>query len=207
MAFVAVVAASPVVRRGLAQILGEVPRLTVSHQVDSIDELPGPGPGSLVVVDLFGRGGRDCDDGFWSRLPGGSRAVALCRTGDPPDLITAMRGGVHALLTRDCGTDELIAAVEIARDGGLYVAAELVGPVTVDASRRDTGRRPDLTSREIETLTWVARGLTHEQISRRMALSEATVSTYVKRVRHKLNAGNKAELTRRAIQLGYVDAG
>jgi DNA-binding NarL/FixJ family response regulator len=37
-----------------------------------------------------------------------------------------------------------------------------------------------------------------------MGLTEATVSTYVKRIRSKLNVGNKADLTRTAIELGLL---
>jgi DNA-binding CsgD family transcriptional regulator len=37
-----------------------------------------------------------------------------------------------------------------------------------------------------------------------MGLSQATVNTYAKRIRAKLKVGNKAELTRVAIELGYL---
>jgi len=39
-----------------------------------------------------------------------------------------------------------------------------------------------------------------------MGLAETTINTYVKRIRHKLNVGNKAELTRPAIDLGYAES-
>ncbi len=50
----------------------------------------------------------------------------------------------------------------------------------------------------------VASGLSHVMIGERMGVTESTVGTYLKRIRAKLNATNKAELTRRAIELGYV---
>jgi DNA-binding CsgD family transcriptional regulator len=59
-----------------------------------------------------------------------------------------------------------------------------------------------LSGREATVLRFVARGLTHEQIGRRMGISRHTVDTYVKRVRAKLGVGNKAELTRAALALG-----
>ena len=62
-----------------------------------------------------------------------------------------------------------------------------------------------LAPRESETLGWLAVGLTHRQIAGHMGLTEATVSTYVKRIRSKLQVGNKAELTRMAIGLGLLD--
>jgi DNA-binding CsgD family transcriptional regulator len=69
------------------------------------------------------------------------------------------------------------------------------------------GRPPPSTRlgrREVETLRWVARGLTHRQIGTRMGLTEETVNTYLKRIRAKLGVHNKALLTRRAIELGYL---
>jgi DNA-binding NarL/FixJ family response regulator len=83
-------------------------------------------------------------------------------------------------------------------DAGLArrLHSELRRPATAPASA--------LARRELETLRWIAAGLTHGQIARRMDLTEATVSTYVKRIRSKLNVGNKADLTRKAIELGLL---
>ncbi|MFC7585743.1 response regulator transcription factor [Nonomuraea antimicrobica] len=49
----------------------------------------------------------------------------------------------------------------------------------------------------------ISQGLTHGQIATRLGISRHTVDTYVKRIRAKLGAGNKAELTRAAL-LGRV---
>ncbi|HET6478937.1 MAG TPA: LuxR C-terminal-related transcriptional regulator [Actinoplanes sp.] len=78
---------------------------------------------------------------------------------------------------------------------------------------RAAGRQPTslaaaasgaLSRREAEALRWIALGLTHRQAGRQMGLTEETINTYVKRIRSKLDAHNKAELTRRAIELGYM---
>ncbi|MEV4352434.1 LuxR C-terminal-related transcriptional regulator, partial [Actinoplanes sp. NPDC049596] len=100
-------------------------------------------------------------------------------------------------ITRRGAATDLLPAVEAVRRGAAYVAGELLAALPV-------ARAPRLTEREAETLRWVAQGLTHGQAGQRMGLSESTVDTYVKRIRAKLLAGNKAELTRRAIELGYV---
>ncbi|GAA3668191.1 hypothetical protein GCM10022224_035510 [Nonomuraea antimicrobica] len=60
-----------------------------------------------------------------------------------------------------------------------------------------------LTEREREVLRRISQGLTHGQIATRLGISRHTVDTYVKRIRAKLGAGNKAELTRAAL-LGRV---
>jgi DNA-binding NarL/FixJ family response regulator len=201
---IAVVSSSPLVRTGLAQVLGEEETMTVVCVVDSIaavqhrDQRP-----DLVIIDLYGQRGNGFGPSFWGLLPPGSAAIVLCRPDDPPDLRAALSGGARAILTREADVPELIRAVRIVREGGLHVTAELVPHLLAQTAAAGSDRRQSLANREVETLQWVAEGLTHGQISRRMGLTEATVSTYVKRIRTKLNAGNKAELTRRAIELGY----
>ncbi|MGW7427322.1 response regulator transcription factor [Streptomyces sp. NPDC054813] len=58
-----------------------------------------------------------------------------------------------------------------------------------------------LSPREREVLRFIALGMTHGQVARRIGISSHTVDTYVKRVRSKFSVGNKAELTRIAIGL------
>jgi two-component system, NarL family, nitrate/nitrite response regulator NarL len=60
--------------------------------------------------------------------------------------------------------------------------------------------RPDLSAREEQTLELIARGFTHAQVATRMGVRKATVDTYVERIRGKLQLGNKAELTRAALE-------
>ncbi|MEV0232203.1 response regulator transcription factor [Nonomuraea sp. NPDC050786] len=60
-----------------------------------------------------------------------------------------------------------------------------------------------LSEREQQVLRRISQGLTHSQIATRLGISRHTVDTYVKRIRAKLGAGNKAELTRAAL-LGHI---
>lgn len=64
---------------------------------------------------------------------------------------------------------------------------------------------PLLSEREEEVLREISQGLTHGQIATRLGISRHTVDTYVKRIRAKLGAGNKANLTRAAL-LGHLNA-
>ncbi|MFF5084004.1 response regulator transcription factor [Actinoplanes sp. NPDC000266] len=187
---VAVVAADPIVRAGLTRMLTASPGLTVRHELADLTALRGVPAPSLVVLDLYDRVPAES----WHQL----RVVALVRPQNPPDLLAALRGGAIGLITRRGAAGDLPLAVEAVRRGGAYVAAELLATLPAPS------HEPRLTEREVETLRWVAQGLTHSQIGRRMGLTESTVNTYVKRIRAKLNAGNKAELTRRAIELGYL---
>jgi DNA-binding NarL/FixJ family response regulator len=73
-----------------------------------------------------------------------------------------------------------------------------------DKPERCIIHRPTLSTREDQVLQYIARGYTHDQIARRLGISQHTVNTYVKRIREKLELGNKAELTRAAILRSFT---
>ena len=78
----------------------------------------------------------------------------------------------------------------------VYEAVDRRTPLPA-ADRPETGLSP----REQQVLRFIASGMTHRQVARRIGISPHTVDTYVKRVRSKFGIGNKAELTRVALGL------
>ncbi|MFA5957776.1 helix-turn-helix transcriptional regulator [Hyphomicrobium sp.] len=52
-------------------------------------------------------------------------------------------------------------------------------------------RKPRLTAREIEAMTWTARGKTGGEVATIMNIKEDTVRAHVENVRQKLKASNK----------------
>ncbi|WJK41935.1 response regulator transcription factor [Solwaraspora sp. WMMA2056] len=124
----------------------------------------------------------------------GARSVLVAAATDPAEMRIALNavvsGGIHLGRGLQWAPAEPVRAVP-ARTGS--VAAE-------------SRQLPALAPREVQTLRLIARGLTHAQAARELGLTAATVDTYVKRIRTKLAVGNKAELTRRAIEFGYVPA-
>ncbi|WP_405160841.1 LuxR C-terminal-related transcriptional regulator [Nocardia sp. NBC_01499] len=126
-----------------------------------------------------------------------------------PDLLSVLGGGCPTVvITPEIAQAPAEAAAVI---GWRANPDQLMTAVLRAATGRpqSVGLAPEkgkgqLGKREIEALRWVARGLTHRQVGRRMGLTEETVNTYIKRIRSKLDAHNKAALTRRAIELGYL---
>jgi DNA-binding NarL/FixJ family response regulator len=126
-------------------------------------------------------------------------------------VLKLLGAGAKGCLSDRAGDDELSLAIRTVARGGVHVGVEF-GPrladelatVERDAATRRSADVGLLAPREAETLRLIAQGLTHRQVARRMGLSESTVSTYVKRIRARLNVGNKAELTRAAVELGLI---
>jgi DNA-binding NarL/FixJ family response regulator len=64
-------------------------------------------------------------------------------------------------------------------------------------------RGPDeLTEREREVATLLARGLSNRRIGEQLVIAEKTVKNHVQRVLDKLDARSRAEVAARAAELG-----
>jgi DNA-binding NarL/FixJ family response regulator len=68
-----------------------------------------------------------------------------------------------------------------------------------------TPKYAKLKDREIEVLTWVARGKTSVEISRRLHLSKRTVDFHVDNARNKLRAATRTEAVLNAIAGGLIE--
>ncbi|MER5307004.1 LuxR C-terminal-related transcriptional regulator [Streptomyces sp. NPDC002773] len=75
----------------------------------------------------------------------------------------------------------------------------VAGPVPAGAGPGAPQGVATLSPREREVLGHLVEGCTHDQAARRIGISQHTVDTYVKRIRSKLGAHNKAQLVRAAL--------
>jgi DNA-binding NarL/FixJ family response regulator len=62
-----------------------------------------------------------------------------------------------------------------------------------------------LTSRQLDVLRGVARGLTDKEIASELSLSPRTVEMHVARMLDALGCANRAEAVRKAAALGLLD--
>ncbi|MEU5785813.1 helix-turn-helix transcriptional regulator [Micromonospora lupini] len=198
---VAVVSPSDVARAGLVRLVSNLPGLEVSLELASVARLLAlPAGPPLAIVDITGLRSASVHDHLWSVLPRPTRVVLVCRPGVRLSLPDAIRAGVRAMILADDAERDLRTATETAALDSVYISPGLVEAVCGPLSPG----RVHLADREINVLHLVASGLSNVMIGERMGVTESTVGTYLKRIRSKLNAANRAELTRRAIELGYV---
>jgi DNA-binding NarL/FixJ family response regulator len=206
---VAVVDDQPMTRAGMEKVASEVPHLNVVSSVARVDQLH-DGDGSvgydIVVLALPVPADGSSLDAV-ARVARIGRVVLTSTWEQPPNLLAVVRAGARACLTRRCEQDAVVDALHVVALGGFYLCAPLVDRFHAELRRAPQDDPTGLAPREIETLRWIALGFTQSQIASRMGLSQATVNTYAKRIRNKLSAGNKAELTRMAIELGYLNNG
>jgi DNA-binding NarL/FixJ family response regulator len=198
---VAIVGDQPVSRAGMEKLVSEDPELIVAASVDTVGDLDGRY--DLVVLDLpvLTRAGTPEVIAAGARLG----QTLVCSTWEQQlTLLAAIRAGARGCVTRHTEKVAVREALRTVAQGGFYLCSRLVEQFRAELARPADQDPNGLAPREIETLRWIAIGLTHTQIATRMGLSPATVNTYAKRIRSKLNVRNKAELTRMAIELGHL---
>lgn len=110
--------------------------------------------------------------------------------------------GACGLVRRCADAPTVVSAVRSVAAGGEFWDSSVAAPNDETAEVSES-----LSPRELQVLLHIARGLTHGQIATRLRVSGNTVNTYVKRIRSKLRLGNKAELTRFAMQLPRTGPG
>lgn len=200
MTTVAIVEPQRMTRLGIEQVIATSPALRVLASVAGMDDLDD------VVADVIVLSSRACPEPK-AAVRGLDRRSGVLMMADAPtsaQLMASIHAGAGGFVTPDVSESELLNAINAVAAGAFYLMAGLMPHLQHEPNPPEPTKDKILARREVETLRLIASGYTHSQIARRMGLSEATVNTYVKRIRTKLNVGNKAELTRKAIDLGYV---
>ena len=201
---VTIVDDQPVTRTGMERVVSLNPQLTVVASVPYVDDLEDGTAACDVAVLALPMQDTGTSLEVIAKVAAIGRPLITATWDQPPTLLAAMRAGARGCLTRYSAQSAVADALRVVAEGGFYLCAQLVDQFHAELRRP---RQPDpagLAPREIETLRWIALGFTQAQIASRMGLSQATINTYTKRIRAKLNVGNKAQLTRVAIASGYL---
>jgi DNA-binding NarL/FixJ family response regulator len=140
-------------------------------------------------------------------------AVLMLTTFDLNEYVyDALRAGASGFLLKDVLPEDLIAAVRVvARGDGLIAPTVTKRLIEQFVRTAPPGTPPaelaDLTPREVEVLTMVARGLSNGEIAADLVLSEATVKTHVKHVLAKLGVRDRVQAVVFAYESGLVSPG
>jgi DNA-binding NarL/FixJ family response regulator len=204
---IAIVDDHPVARYGMERIFGGstapgMPRLGVVCAVASLAEFHDQEIATdVVILDLYLDRGRLTAEQIAAvvrRCP----VLVVSASARQHDVLAAIRAGASGYLIKSAEAESFREAVITVAAGNFYISSQLADLVDTSAAAEPSGLSASLAPRELEVLSLIAQGFTQTQAATRMGVSPATIDTYVKRIRRKLGPGNKADLTRRAIELG-----
>ena len=195
----------PVVRVGLRTTIEAEPDMQVVAEA-------GDGPAAIAAfaahqpditlmdLRLPGMSGPETITQIRARAP--QAAIIVITTYDADaDVYRAVQAGARGYLLKGTFTEGMLEAIRHVHAGGRLFAR------TVAAPGPGGSAGPTLTSREIEVLGLVAKGLSNKEIGAALFVSEDTIKTHLKHVFSKLGVGDRTEATLLAIQRGVISLG
>jgi DNA-binding NarL/FixJ family response regulator len=123
--------------------------------------------------------------------------VLTSRTGSD-DINRAISAGARAYLFKDATREDILTAIRIIANGGLYV------PPVVGRKAEELRNATELTTRERGVLVWLARGSSNEQIGGALKISTETVKSHVKNILSKLGLASRSEVVAASLRAGIV---
>ncbi|MBZ2194911.1 response regulator [Occultella gossypii] len=142
----------------------------------------------------------------------GVRVVILTTFDADEDVFAAIRAGAAGYLLKDTTSAELRRGIRTVAAGDSLLSPAITSKV-MQSLVRDRAMPTDdtplrhLTAREREVLVEIGRGLSNDEIARRLFISPATARTYVSRLLTKLHARDRAQLVVLAYETGIVRPG
>lgn len=113
----------------------------------------------------------------------------------------ALKVGASGYLTKDNDPETLLLAIRKVATGNRFIDPRLAEKLVFEFEGSDQNKPHEkLTKREFQILTLLGSGMSVNDISRKLAISNKTVSTHKARLCEKLQLSNNAELIR------YYDA-
>lgn len=127
-----------------------------------------------------------------------ARFIVLTANAGGGEIAKALHAGAHAYLFKNGPSSELLTAIRAVSAGGKYLSYA-VGHLA-DA----VAAQPGLTARELEVLTWIARGHSNAQIGSEIGVVEDTVKSHVKNILMKFGVNSRSKAVAIGLQLGLV---
>lgn len=191
----------PVVRSGLAGLLGDEPDIEVvgeaSDGAAGIELAAALAP-DLVLMDLR-MPGMDGATATAAITGHGGRVLVLTTYDTDADILRAVEAGATGYLLKDTPRDQLVDAVRAAARGETVLAP----PIAAKLMRQVRGHE-QLTPREVEVLGLVAQGRSNGDIARELFIGEATVKTHLLRIFDKLDVADRTRAVTVAMERGYL---
>lgn len=139
-----------------------------------------------------------------------TKVLMLTTFNDDEVVYGALRAGASGFLLKHVAPKDLITAVRMVAAGDSWIDPAVAGKVISALTTMPTpdhsssARLEQLTPREREVLTLMAKGLSIIEIKDRLVLSQATVKTHISRILIKTGSRDRTQAVVLAYQSGLV---
>lgn len=126
------------------------------------------------------------------------RIVVLTSYDTDEDIYNAVCAGANGFLLKDAPEQDLLDAISAIHAGRSYF------PSQVASQLAERLQRASLSSRELEILEMLSKGLTNKQIAGALSLSSHTVRCHVANITSKLGVCDRTEAVATAFKYGII---
>ncbi|ESQ93340.1 LuxR family transcriptional regulator [Asticcacaulis sp. AC460] len=207
----------PVIRQHLARIFDGAPDLILVGEARSVAE----GrelirqPLDLLVLDLGledGSGLTLIAEALKTATP--PRILVLTVFGDETSVMSALASGADGYLLKDSAEDDLLDNVRQTLAGGSPISASVAAyllrhlrtapPPKLPENSPEPTDEAHLTSRELELLKLLAKGLSNKEVALALEISHYTVGDHIKAIYRKLAVRSRGEAVFEAVHRGLI---
>jgi DNA-binding NarL/FixJ family response regulator len=155
----------------------------------------------LMDLNLPDASGVEATAQLLARSPG-TRVLMMTMSADDDAVVAAMRAGARGYVVKGAGRTDLLHAIRTVAAGGAVFSPAIADRLGRFFTGMATGSGreafPQLTSREVEVLDLMARGLENRRIARELHLSDKTVRNHVSSILGKLEVADRSDAVARA---------
>lgn len=206
MARILIVDDHPLVRTGLARLIGDCPDLEIcgeagdmAEALRKVDELKP----DLAIIDLSLTGGSGLDLIEHIKSRDGNITMLVASMHD--ETLYAERvlaAGALGYINKQEAQDRIIRAIRQVLGGKVYLSERMTdrllsGMVDTNNDKRDID---SLSNRELQVFELIGQGISTSRIASQLNLSTKTIETHQAHIKKKLGLDSAHELTQRAIR-------
>jgi two-component system, NarL family, response regulator LiaR len=202
----------PMMQLGLEQALGDYAQFSVIGRTDnglSGVEMALSLKPDVVVMDigLPRLDGIAATERIKAALPQ-IRIVVLTSHTAETEILAALASGADAYCIKGVNVDRLVAAIEAAQDGAVYldpqIARRVLEHLKPPLPRELEMPLSPLSQRETDVLRLIVRGFSNPEIAAELFLSPNTIKTHIRGIMNKLAVDDRVQAAVVALRTGLV---
>jgi two-component system nitrate/nitrite response regulator NarL len=137
-----------------------------------------------------------------TELAPATKVLALGMTEEKKRVLRYVEAGAAGYVLKDDSLDDMIETIRAAEEGEVFVSPKIASAMMERLSdlaqmfsdiENSVTDDADLTSRELEVLELIGKGLTNQEISERLVIEVGTVKNHVHSILEKLNVSSRGE--------------
>lgn len=165
----------------------------------------------VLVVASFGTNWLPADLPLGSLGQLGFKVILIGMDADEKQFISAVRAGVVGFLLKDASASDVVAAVRAVSRNEAICPPQLcamlfrfIARTAKELPLHSAAEKLELTLRQQQLVSLVAKGLTNKEIASRLNLSEFTVRNHIHRILKQVDAGSRSEAVNVIRASGFV---